>query len=219
MHWKLILLILCLAASHAAAQEEDSRTPHDTPFNTITSVSWSPDGLLLATANNNGSIQIRDAITGRTNYELITALPNPILTVAWNPDGTQVAATVNENIYIWERGSWQVLHVLQGFLDPVWAITWNPDSTWLAGVNNGRNPNPNFLIWDTSTGQLLQAMEYPGTLYKVAWSPNGLSLATTAGTRVQLWDISQTTQQGFLQSVGEVVIADWYPDGSYLAVA
>ncbi len=219
MYWKLILLILVFTASYVLAQEEDSRTPHDTPLNTITSVAWSPDGLLLATASNNGSIQIKDAATGATTYELIIAQPNPILTVAWNPNGTQVAATVNEDVYIWERGSWRVLRILQGFLDPVWAIAWNPDGTLLAGVSNGKNPNPNFLIWYNSTGQLRQAMEYPGTFYKVTWSPNGLSLATTAGARVQLWDISQTTQQGFLQSVGEVVIADWSPNGSYLAVA
>lgn len=171
-------LILALFAALPIIAQEDSRTPHDIPLNTITSVSWSPDGLLLATANNNGSIQIRDAMTGTTNYELITAQPNPISTVAWNPDGTQIAATVNENVYIWERGSWRVLHVLQGFLDPVWAIAWNPDGTLLAGVSNGRNPNPNFLIWNLSTGQLLQEMEYPGTFYKVAWSPDGLSLGS-----------------------------------------
>jgi CSLREA domain-containing protein len=223
MNWKIYILyvgiaLLMLFGLSPALAQEDSRTPHDTPPNTITSIDWSPDGLLLATANNNGAIQIRDAASGTIVHDLITAQPNPVLTVAWNPAGTAIAATVNENVYIWERDTWQVLHILQGHVEPVWSVAWSPDGTKLAGVNQSRNPSPNFLIWDTSTGQQIQAMETQGGFYKVAWSPDNSSLAATIGNGVALWDVSQTSIQGGLQSSGEVIDAQWSPDGTKLAV-
>ncbi|MBZ0308994.1 MAG: WD40 repeat domain-containing protein [Anaerolineae bacterium] len=201
------------------AQEEDARTPRDIPTNVITSIDWSPDGQLLAVANNSGSIQIRSVSTGDVLRTLATTQPTPILTAAWSPDGSWVAGTVNTEVYIWNTETWQPVHILQGHLDPVWSVAWSPDGTKLASIVNVDSPNFNFYIWNTATGRQIQSMEYPGYFYQVAWSPDNVSIATTGGARIQLWNVSQTTQVNYLgfTNLGEVVDADWSPDGTQIA--
>lgn len=214
------IFALCLLfCKTSILAQEDARTPNDIPTNVITSIDWSPNGQMLAIANNNGTIEIKDVSTGVRIQNLITTQPNPILTVDWSPDGSKVAATVGTEIHVWNTNTWQLIISLQSHLAPVWSIEWSPDGSKLASVVNLYSPNFNFFIWDTITWQKIQTMEHFGSFYQVIWSPDNISLATTGGGAVELWKLPQTTEDKVLTftNIGEVVDAAWSPDGTKIA--
>ena len=62
----------------------------------MTSVAWSPDGKLVATTSYDGTLFIRDAISGEPLHRL-TGSSGVILAVAFSPDGRWLATSSDED--------------------------------------------------------------------------------------------------------------------------
>lgn len=193
-----------------------------TEANSIVAVAWSPNGLQIGTFDNNGNLEIRDAAT---NILLITLMqigsdPNNhgVGSIAWSPDGNKFAASLYEDVKVWDAVTWQEILTLSpsSFRTTIWSIAWSPDSSQLAAVSYAGRPQ-NFRIWDIQTGQEVIVPETDGYLYSVAWSQDGDTLVTAAGNGFIVWSSMGQRRDVFSRIGGDIVDAAWSPDGDQVA--
>lgn len=139
----------------------------------------------------------------------------------WSPNGNYLAASTSgdglNQIYIWDKTSLAVVSVIQQDLPSASEISWSGDSAELATsyYNEVR-------IWDVLTGQVvrnLTGFDEPFSVTSLAWSPNGLYLATAGGDyEVQIWDM-QTFQISKTTTVGNPSpLIAWNPNSEQLAL-
>jgi Tol biopolymer transport system component len=171
----------------------------------VTSVTWSPDGRLLATASRDQTAKVWDIAAGK---ELLTLTGATVYLVVWSPDGRRLATSSE----VWDARSGRKLLTLRGHSGPVHCISWSPNGRRLATSSEDRTTK----LWDADTGEELLTLTGE-TVYLVAWSPDGKRLAT--GTEGKVWDAD--TGKELLTIVPDEVLFSpaWSPNGMRLAAA
>jgi WD40 repeat protein len=168
--------------------------------------------------------------------------------VAWSPDGKCLACTRNGFIEIWDVATQERYLIYQGHAEPperqkkclVWSLSWSPDSQRIASCDE-----KSMQVWNASSGELLLtydaqeaglvsayfsdvevpdvAPEYSGFreppgFRRVAWSPDGTSLAVAFGSTIHVWQAISgqtiTMYRGHQQKVSTLA---WSPDSTTIA--
>lgn len=152
----------------------------------VNSVSWSPDGMRIASCSNDATVQIWDARNGGDSF-IFSGHGGAVKAVAWAPDGGRVAsASKDKTVQIWDPTLSGKPLIYTGHSDVVTCIAWSPDGQFLASGGNDQTVQ----VWDAHT--LEQKFIYhTGMVIALAWSPDKKYLAlSTADTIVQLLDTS-----------------------------
>lgn len=172
----------------------------------IHSLSFSPNGTQIATANADNTTRIWE----RSSGSLVRTLEHlyPVLNVMWSPDGNTIA-TISGNefrqlsgedlrIYIWNANTQQSIWVLR--VNPLvrinpFSVTWSPDGTKLAAYGFPHESQNEWSgtawIWNVETGELLATLEHPAPLSSILWSSDGGLIATgSTDGNVRIWNIS-----------------------------
>ncbi|MEG3840746.1 NACHT domain-containing protein [Microcoleus sp. herbarium14] len=157
-------------------------------FASVRSVTFSPDGKLLATGDSDGVVSLWEASSGR---EILTCNghTNVVQSVAFSPDGEILASGSYENtIKLWNVKTGECLKVLQGHTESVMSVTFNPDGNILASGSFDRT----IRLWDIRTGECLQILQdHTKVVFSVAFHPAGEMLASGSGDpTVRLWNIN-----------------------------
>lgn len=71
------------------------------------SLAFSPDGRLLASANQDGTVMIYDVRTGQEHCKPITQHTDFVYDVAFSPDGTKLATLGRDSLKLWNRDQLQ----------------------------------------------------------------------------------------------------------------
>ncbi len=132
--------------------------------------------------------------------------------VSWSPDGSRLAsAGMTDGVRIWDAATGQTVHVLDsvGSAKPVWT----PDS---ARLITSDFEDETVLIWDATSGALLQTLDFGDTAINLLLSPDGSLLAAEGQVRSHLWDTATGELVGDLG--GEAVRA-WSPDSVRFATS
>ena len=99
----------------------------------MTQITWSPDGTLLVSGSQDGSIAIWDVESG----ELVRTLnghTKTVTTLAWSPDGTLLASGSQDGcIRIWDVTKGETLMVIVG-QKKIQFVSWSPDGTRLCSL-------------------------------------------------------------------------------------
>lgn len=75
--------------------------------------------------------------------------------VKWSSDGARLAIVAFPSIHIVDTTTWDTVLVIPDA--NVSQVVWSPDSTRIASVQGGYNES--LLIWDATTGELLERFE------------------------------------------------------------
>jgi WD40 repeat protein len=188
--------------------------------NVVTSLAFSPDNGLLATAGLDGTVRVYST----ANWQLRVALkehPKGINCVAFDPRGTRLATAGRDNqVFVWDLRVKSLPRVLAGHTQHCNAVAWAPDGHGLAsGSGDGT-----IRIWgeDGKAGRTYE-LNKGGILTQItalAYTPDGKRLLYTGidrsgaagmldladGKRREFAGHSNTVQHGSLSSDGRLAV-------------
>eukprot|EP00873_Tetraselmis_striata_P021572 jgi/Tetstr1/441836/TSEL_030052.t1 len=192
----------------------------------VRSVAFSPDGTLLASASEDRTVRVWNALTGEE------ALPQPlrghayrVFSVAFSPDGTRLAsASEDGTVRVWNAltGEEALPQPLRGHTEMVYSVAFSPDGTRLASASEDETVR----VWNALTGE--EALPQPlrghtGGVTSVAFSPDGTRLASASlDETVRVWNTltgEEALPQPLRGHTGVVTSVAFSPDGTRLASA
>lgn len=173
----------------------------------ITSLAWSPDQQAIASASEDRTVQIWDAVSGQ---QLLSfgGFAGVTRVLAWSPDGKRLAIGNDDNmVECFNLETQRKLFTLDGHKTGYYgidALAWAPDGSRIASAGDDKIVR----IWDAASGQ--QLLRYHGHaenwVRALAWSPDGRLIAS-AGDDIQIWDA--LTGQHLLTYTEHRCTSDW----------
>jgi Tol biopolymer transport system component len=182
-------------------------------------VAFSPDGRMLATAGDDGTVRLWDPAAGKQRRTL-DGHDDAVFGVAFSPDGRMLATAggYDQKVRLWDPAAGKQRRTLDGHDDAVSGVAFSPDGQLLATAGLDRTVQ----LWDAASGEHRRTLTGHGAgIGGVAFSPDGRLLASAGddGT-VRLWDPASGDQRrtltGHSAGIGGVAFS---PDGQLLATA
>jgi WD40 repeat protein/transcriptional regulator with XRE-family HTH domain len=183
-------------------------------------LAFSPDGALLVSGHEDGTVRIWDAATGSA-IRVLKGHPATVGSVAIRSDGKVIASASEHDdgaVRLWDIESGAPLRVLEGHSGDVVGIAFSPSGELLASASWDATVR----LWRVDSGVPIRALEgHSSSVTAVAWSPDGETLASASDDRtVRLWHVGSPSPLHILQHrggpIGGVAFS---PDGETLAVA
>ncbi|KAH7118230.1 hypothetical protein B0J13DRAFT_486896 [Dactylonectria estremocensis] len=153
----------------------------------VTSVAFSPDGTLVASASYDQTVRLWHSNDGACMQEL-KGHKNSVLSVAFSPDGTLVAsASRDRTVRLWRSSDGACVQELKGHKDSVLSVAFSPDGTLVASASFDQTVR----LWRSNDGACMQELKghkNSGSVCSVAFSPDGTLVASGSDDRtVRLW--------------------------------
>ena len=144
----------------------------------VNGVVFSPDGTRLASASDDGTVNVWYAAKGQSVLTLLGHTGH-VNSVAFSPDGKRLASASNDRtVRLWDAVTGREILTLRGYRFQILSVAFSPDGKRLA---SGDDP---VQVWDTATGQeVLTLKGQRGVRWSVAFSPDGTVWPLPAQTR------------------------------------
>jgi WD40 repeat protein len=182
----------------------------------VRAVAFSPDGKMVASGSDDGTVRLWDAATG-TERRALKGHSDWVWAVAFSPDGKMVASgSGDETVRLWDAATSTERRALKGHSDSVWAVAFSPDGKMVASGSGDKTVR----LWDAATGTERRALKgHSGWVWAVAFSPDGKMVASGSGDKtVRLWDAATGTERRALKGhSGWVWAVAFSPDGKMVA--
>ncbi|GCE26435.1 hypothetical protein KDA_19190 [Dictyobacter alpinus] len=192
----------------------------------IVSVVWSPGSQRVASSDQNGSIQVWNASTGKLNFVCANAPAGPTR-LAWSANGKYIAGANGSNVYIWNGNTGALLKHFKVQSTGVTSLAFSPGGQRIATGSYDRTVQ----IWQVTTGAHL--LTYNGhnvaggaPVVSLSWSPNGTQIVSSSSllggsgessTSVKVWNTT-TGKDVFVYDASHPSNAvAWSPSGSLIA--
>jgi WD40 repeat protein len=182
-----------------------------------TSVAILLDGSMIATALNDGTIQLWEGGTGKWIRTLVQKSGRFAL-VAASPDGRWLAYTdADHAVRLWDAIQDETVGPLYSHGDVVNALAFSADSKWFASGGDDTKVN----VWNIDTRAVAKVLAARSVVLALAFAPNARMLAgVDAAGAIQYWDIPGGAELSYTPAQEEALTALAYsPDGQWLAVA
>jgi WD40 repeat protein len=151
------------------------------PQSPLAGLVLSADNKLLAALTIDGRIMIRDAIGPAIEWD---ARQTGDLLFAGAPDG-KTLVTAAGAVRFWNAlNGTEIVQLPARGLDTVETLVFSPDGKTIAlGYHSAQ-----IELWDWRNKKPLGSFKYPGSLFALAWSPDGKKLVAAGGAKIFVWD-------------------------------
>ena len=177
----------------------------------VYSAEWSPDDSRIATASQDTTAIIWDAVTGK-KLNVLTGHKAGVRVVRWSPEGSRLATlSDDETLIIWDAVTGVKQNLIKGYNNEMDDFAWSPDGSCISISSN----NGSTVVWDAITGAQLKILVTTLNSNKqVSWSPDGSKIATTQnGNFVLIWDTKSWEIIDTLKNCVSDGTVSWCPDG------
>jgi WD40 repeat protein len=202
----------------------------------VTELAFSPDGSVIATGSDDGTVRLWDTATRQQTGAPIVhpreECSRGVNAVAFSPDGKALVTACFGRVRFWDTSTQRELGISLNNQDPISAIALSPTGRTLATASI----NGTIRLWDVADRRQrgdAMAVGRSGSqsdsrqrrlmaVNAVAFSPDGTRLATAnADHTARLWDTATHRQIGaaFTGHAGAVQDVTFSPDGAALATA
>jgi len=159
----------------------------------ITSVRFSPDSRLVASASFDGTVRLWSAADG-TPLHTLRGHQGRLFAVAVSPDGQQVASAGDDRtIKLWSTQTGALVNTMTGHTGRIHALAFSPDGKRL--ISGAGYQDYTARVWDLATGAPQMVLKrHTDTVNAVLFTANGRGAITGgADRRIYLWDLSTET--------------------------
>ena len=195
----------------------------------VYAIAWSPDGKRIASASQDGTVHVWDAVTGDRFFRY-HGHRGSVNAVAWSPNGSYIAsASSDTTVQVWDaqqtgEGS-ASLYTYSGHSGNMRTLAWSADNTRIASGGDDKTVQ----VWDAKDGT--HHFSYVGhvkQIWSVAWSPDNTRIASASVDRTaQVWSAIQsqpnvTAQHAlaiYKNHTNEVKSVAWSPDSTRVVSA
>jgi WD40 repeat protein len=185
-------------------------------------VAFDADFARIAWARVNGTVEIRDATSGRLLLPL-AGHTDFVWRVAFSRDGTRLSsAGADGTLRIWDATTGALRHTLPGVRDYSYRLGFSPDGRQLAlaGLDMDLLKPVVVRLWDAATGRLLPTLSESFDLGTIVFHPNNPWLARSVAADIFILDITSGQERLRLRGHTETIMSMAFsPDGRRLASA
>ena len=179
-----------------------------------TTLRFSPDGQLLATGCNDGTIKLWDCQTQQCLNTLPAHQAQPLIFLSFGSDGqTLISGGMDNQVKWWNVQTGECLRS-QAHQDWVWWVDCSPDGQMVASCS----ADLTIKLWDFHTGKLIKTIQ--GHKYGVRivlFGANCTLISSDEGQTIKLWDIPTgqclKTWRGYGGNIWSIAFS---PDGRTL---
>jgi WD40 repeat protein len=187
----------------------------------LESICFEPRGQTLITGTFRGTIQRRDARTGKVS-QAWTGHNGPVYAIAVSPDAERIITGGGDGkIRIWSADGKAIAEVLRP--SSITSIAISPDGTSIAAAESFSKPNAKgLLLWRPAEGnEPMELGAHAGGVRGVAFSGDGTTLASAGVDGIlRLWDLGQLRER-FSMAIprGPEAAVAFSPDSQRIATA
>ncbi len=179
----------------------------DGHFDKVNAVAFSPNGNLLTSCGNDGTLRFWDPKSGKETARL--ELGRFVIWIAFSPDGERIAVlTATKGVgtlKVLDVKTKKLLSSIEDNVELSFSGAFSPDGTMIAAAATGNAA----ALWDIKTGKIKRLFRgHTDKISSVSISPSGEILATCSSDRtVRLWklddeeDFPRSTQIGGVRRV------------------
>ena len=179
----------------------------------VTSVSFSPDGQMIASASQDKTLKLWR--NDGTEIATLKGHKDSVTSVSFSPDGkTIVSGSKDKTVKLWRDG--KEIKTLPQQNSSVTSVSFSPDGQLIASASNDE-----VKLWNLDGKEIKTLPRHGGSVTSISFSPDGQTLASasTDGT-VKLWrrdgSLLKPLQHGDSDSIGSISFS---PNGKMLVSA
>jgi WD40 repeat protein/tRNA A-37 threonylcarbamoyl transferase component Bud32 len=195
------------------SDQPDTLKGHSSDVNSVT---FSPDGQMLATGSDDLTIKLWN-LTTKQEIRTFKGHSSWIYAIAISPDGQTIASgSADKTIKLWNLNTGEEIRTLKGHSDSVSSVAFSPDGKLLASSSLDKT----IKLWDLETNKEIRTLTgHSKRVASVAFSPDGLTVASGSSDKtIKLWNLNTGKQirtlTGHLDLVSSIAFS---PDGQQLA--
>jgi WD40 repeat protein len=206
--------ILVVTALHQAVYGVKERNRLEGHNSGITSVSFSPDGQMIASVSLDNTIKLW-SLQGR-ELQTLQGHRNWVRSVSFSPDGEMIASASDDGtIKLWSLDG-RELQTLQGHSDRVLSVSFSPNGQMIASASDDQT----IKLWSLEGRELQTLFGHSTGVRSVSFRPDGQMIASAGITgTIKLWWLDGKGRQTLSGHGQPVTSVSFSPDGQSLVSA